>query len=42
MRELADFCDLDADTDVLDGPTIDRDDWRELLTEVETCFEVQD
>jgi hypothetical protein len=42
VRELADFCDLDADTDVLDGPTIDRDDWRELLAEVETCFKVED
>ena len=42
VRQLADFCDLDADTDVLDGPNIDRDDWRELLTEIETCFQVQD
>lgn len=42
MRALAEFCDLDADTDVLDGPNIDRDDWRELLEEVESCFERQD
>ena len=42
LRELADFCGLDADTDVLDGPSIDRDDWTELVTEVRTCLEPQD
>jgi hypothetical protein len=42
LRDLADACDLDADTDVLDGPTIDRDDWRELLAEVETCLHLED
>ncbi len=42
LRELADFCGLDADTDVLDGPSIDRDDWDQLLIEVRTCFEPQD
>ena len=42
LRELADFCGLDADTDVLDGPSIDRDDWNELVTEVRTCLEPQD
>jgi hypothetical protein len=41
LRELADFCDLDADTDVLDGPTVDRDDWADLVTEVRTCFSVE-
>lgn len=41
LRELADFCRLDADTDVLDGPSIDRDDWTALVTEVETCFRLE-
>ena len=40
--ELAEFCDLDADLDVLDGPNVDRDDWRALVDEVQTCFELQD
>lgn len=38
LRELAVFCGLEGDTDVLDGPTIDRDDWTELVTEVRTCL----
>ena len=42
LRELAEFCSLDADTDVLDGPSIDRDDWAELVTEVRTCLQPQD
>ncbi|MGH8862791.1 MAG: hypothetical protein ACRDVG_16420, partial [Jatrophihabitantaceae bacterium] len=42
MRELIAFCDLDVDTSVLDGPSVDRDDWRELLGEVERCLERQD
>jgi hypothetical protein len=42
LRELAAFCHLEADTDVLDGPSIDRDDWRDLLAEVETCFTEED
>ena len=42
LRELAEFCTLDADTDVLDGPNIDRDDWRTLVDEVRTCFQVED
>jgi hypothetical protein len=41
VRELADFCDLDADTEVLDGPTIDRDDWAALVAELQTCFAVE-
>ena len=41
LRELADFCELEADTDVLDGPSIDRDDWAVLVDEVQTCFSVQ-
>jgi hypothetical protein len=42
VRELAEFCSLDADLDVLDGPSVDRDDWTELVTEIETCFQPQD
>jgi hypothetical protein len=42
LRELADFCGLEADTEVLDGPSIDRDDWRALVTEVRTCLQPED
>jgi hypothetical protein len=42
VRQLAEFCGLEADLDILDGPSIDRDDWNELVTEVETCFVPQD
>ena len=42
LRELVDFCDLEMDAElvgILDNAAIDRDDWRELVTEVETCFQ---
>jgi hypothetical protein len=45
VRQLAEFCRLEADLDVLDGPNIgsvDRDDWADLITEVRTCFEPED
>jgi hypothetical protein len=42
LRELADFCQLEADTDVLDGASIDKDDWRALVDEVKTCLQPQD
>jgi hypothetical protein len=42
LRELADFCRLEADAGVLDGPAIDRDDWNDLVTEVRTCFQLED
>ncbi len=42
LRELIAFCDLDLDTSVLDEPTVDRDDWRNLLDEVRTSLLVQD
>jgi len=42
LRELATFCRLEADLDVLDGASVDRDDWRDLVTEVATCFQPQD
>jgi hypothetical protein len=42
VRQLAEFCRLDADLDVLEGSSVDKDDWTELVTEIETCFEPQD
>ncbi|HEY3716051.1 MAG TPA: hypothetical protein VGL39_16105 [Jatrophihabitantaceae bacterium] len=42
VRQLADFCGLEADLDILDGPSVDRQDWRELVTEVRTCFRPED
>lgn len=42
MRELIAFCDLDIDTSVLDGPSIDRDDWRDVLDQVRGCLQLQD
>jgi hypothetical protein len=45
VRELVDFCNLEPDTEliaILDNPSIDRDDWNELVTEVATCFQPQD
>ena len=42
LRELVVFCNLDADTTVLDRPAVDRDDWRELVTQVQSCFEPRD
>ena len=40
LRELAAFCGLEADTDILDAASIDRDDWTDLVTEVRTCLNV--
>jgi hypothetical protein len=42
VRELAEFCGLEADLDVLDDATIDRDDWQQLVSEVQTCLQPQD
>jgi hypothetical protein len=42
LRELIAFCDLDIDVSVLDGPSIDRDDWRDVLDEVVTSFDHDD
>jgi hypothetical protein len=42
VRELADFCGLEADTEVLDGPSVDKDDWTALVTEIQTCFVEKD
>ncbi|MCU1658047.1 MAG: hypothetical protein JWO57_2703 [Pseudonocardiales bacterium] len=41
LRELIAFCNLDVPTDTLDA-TIDKDDWRDVLSEVETCLQPQD
>lgn len=41
VQELVEYCNLDADTSVLDGPTIDRQDWDDLLDEIVTCFQPQ-
>jgi len=41
LRELADFCRLEADTGVLDAASIDKDDWTALVAEVETCFRLE-
>jgi hypothetical protein len=42
VRELAEFCGLEADLGVLDAASVDRDDWRDLVTEVRTCFQLED
>ena len=42
VRELVAFCDLDVDTSVLDAPSVNRDDWTDLVAEVASCLEVQD
>ena len=41
LRELADFCDLDADVADLEDP-IDEATWTRLVTEVESCLRPQD
>jgi len=38
LRELADFCDLTADTEVLDQSSIDKTDWADLVEEVRGCL----
>jgi hypothetical protein len=42
VRELAEFCRLEADLDVLEGASIDKDDWTDLVSEIRTCFQPQD
>jgi hypothetical protein len=40
IRQLVAFCHLeDIDLSVLDGPSIDRDDWRDVLDQVISCFD---
>jgi hypothetical protein len=42
LRELVAFCDLELDTSVLDGSSIDRDDWRDVVDEVRGCLRPED
>jgi hypothetical protein len=45
LRELANFCGLEADTALLDeaiDKNTDKDDWNDLVAEVQTCLQVQD
>jgi hypothetical protein len=42
LGELASFCNLELDADVLDADPVNRDDWRDLLAEVQTCLQPQD
>jgi hypothetical protein len=42
LRELIAYCNLELDTSVLDESTIDRDDWRDLLDQVVSCFRPQE
>ena len=42
LIELADYCDLDADLDVLDARPIDKTAWTALVSELETCLQQQD
>ena len=41
-RELALYCGLDEDAEVLDGPRVDRDDWRALIDEIDSCLQEAD
>jgi hypothetical protein len=42
LRELAAVCLVETDTSVLDGPSVNKDDWRHLLADVQTCLQPQD
>jgi hypothetical protein len=42
LRELIAFCALELDTSLLDASSVDRDDWRDLLDQVRSCFQLQD
>jgi hypothetical protein len=45
LEELIEFCDLDADAALLDTDdpaSINKDDWRALVDEVQSCFVPQD
>lgn len=39
LRELSDFCELDADAAFLDQPVIDARSWDGLVAELVTCFD---
>ncbi|MEO6886119.1 MAG: hypothetical protein ABI232_07535 [Jatrophihabitantaceae bacterium] len=42
LRQLAAVCLVETDTSVLDSPSVNKNDWRELLDQVRTCLEPQD
>jgi hypothetical protein len=42
LRELIAFCDLELDTSVLDEQSINREDWQDLLSEVNGCLQLED
>jgi hypothetical protein len=45
LRELADFCGLEGDTALLDedvDKNTDKDDWNDLVAEVQSCLQLQD
>jgi hypothetical protein len=42
VHELIAFCDLNVDSTVLEGSSIDRDDWRNIIDEVRGCFQLDD
>lgn len=42
LRDLASFCRIEIDTEILDGPSIDKTDWRNLVDEVRTCMQPED
>jgi hypothetical protein len=42
LRELASFCRMEVDSDVLDGPSIDKNDWRDLVDELRGCLQPED
>lgn len=42
VRELASFCQLEADLEILESPSVDRDDWTDLIAEIGTCLRPED
>jgi hypothetical protein len=41
VRDLVAFCNLDADLTVLDDDAVDKDDWREIVSQVQSCLQPQ-
>lgn len=42
LREIAEFCKLEADTAALDDTSINRDDWAAVVAEIRTCLREAD
>jgi hypothetical protein len=42
VRQLVTYCQLDVDLDILDGDTVDQDDWASLVGDVVSCFATED